>query len=48
MTTTQIISSKIIAAMATGLELKAAFDAVLGLGAYEKMAGDLFDALQAA
>jgi len=47
MTKDQIISSKIIAAMATGLDLPAAWDVVFGLGAYKKMAGDLYSALRA-
>ena len=43
-----IISAKILAAMASGMELTAAFDSVLGVGAYAKMAGELYDALRAA
>ena len=42
-----IISAKIIAAMASGMELPAAFDSVLGEGAYIKFAGDLYDTLRA-
>jgi len=43
----QIISAKILSAMANGMELKSAFDSVLGEGAYTKLAGDLYDALRA-
>ena len=42
-----IISAKILTAMANGMELQAAFDSVLGEGAYMKMASDLHDALGA-
>ena len=42
-----IISAKILAAMASGMELQAAFDSVLGEGAYTKLASDLHDAMNA-
>lgn len=43
----QIISARILAAMASGMELREAFDSVLGEGAYMKMAGEVYDALRA-
>ena len=43
----QIISAKILTAMASGMELQAAFDSVLGEGAYMKIASDLYDTLRA-
>ncbi|CAB4197321.1 hypothetical protein UFOVP1309_6 [uncultured Caudovirales phage] len=43
----QIISVKILAAIESGMDIQAAFDSVLGEGAYIKMAGDLYDALRA-
>jgi len=43
----QIISAKILAAMANGMDLKSAFDFVIGEGAYIKLAGDVYDALRA-
>lgn len=41
------ISAAILMNVANGMSLKAAFDAVLGTGAYEKMAGQIYDALRA-
>jgi hypothetical protein len=41
------ISKMILAKVAEGMELRAAFDAVLGHGAYERLASDLFDTLRA-
>lgn len=41
-----IISLRILALRAEGLSLPEAFDAVLGAGAFEKMAGELYDALK--
>ena len=41
------ISARILALVATGHTIRAAFDAVLGAGAYSKMAGEIYDALRA-
>jgi hypothetical protein len=41
------ISARILVLMQTGMTLPQAFDAVLGAGAYLKLAGDLYDALRA-
>ena len=41
------ISAKIIANVQAGMTLPQAFDAVLGEGAYLKLAGDLYDKLNA-
>lgn len=41
------ISAQIIANMQAGMPLQAAFDAVLGAGAYAKLAGELYDELRA-
>lgn len=41
------ISAKIIANVQAGMTLPEAFDAVLGEGAYLKLAGDLYDQLNA-
>lgn len=41
------ISAKILANIANGMELQAAFDAVLGAGAYAKLAGEVYDELKA-
>ena len=40
------ISAAILMKMNEGAELKEAFDAVLGAGAYEKMVGELYDELR--
>ena len=42
------ISAKILAHMQSGMELREAFDAVLGQGAYSKLAGEVYDTLRAA
>lgn len=50
MTTTAInakISARILAKLGEGMDLRAAFDAVLGAGRFEAFAGDLYDALRA-
>ena len=47
MTKDQIISAKILLAMANGMDVQAAFDFVIGEGAYLKFAGDLYDKLRA-
>ena len=41
------ISAQIMALVEAGTSLQQAFDAVLGEGAYAKMAGELYDALRA-
>jgi len=40
------ISRRILAMMASGMSLEASIDAVLGAGAYERIAGDLYEALR--
>jgi hypothetical protein len=47
MNMSQIISLRILTLVNSGMELKAAFDAVLGLGAFDKLAGELYDGLKA-
>lgn len=41
------ISAMIISKMQQGMDIRAAFDAVLGEGAYMKLAGEVYDALRA-
>lgn len=41
------ISAKIAAGVNAGMSLREAFDAVLGQGAYDKLAGDVYDELRA-
>jgi hypothetical protein len=41
------ISKAIAAHVAAGMDVAAAYDAVLGAGAYLKMAGQIYDALRA-
>lgn len=41
------ISAAILANVAKGMDLPAAYDAVFGAGAYVKMAGQMYDALRA-
>ena len=41
------ISAKILAAMQAGMTLEQAFDAALGEGAYLKLAGEVYDELNA-
>ena len=41
------ISRRILAGVAAGLPLDAAFDAVMGAGAYAKVAGDVYEDLRA-
>lgn len=48
MTKAQVISALIAARVANGETIKEAFDAVLGAGAYERLAGEVWEALQAA
>jgi hypothetical protein len=47
MTTKQIISAKIIAAMAQGMTIDQAIDSVCGAGTYANLTSDLYDALRA-
>ena len=42
-----VISARILARLAAGDSLPEAFDAVLGAGAYQALAGDLYDTLRA-
>jgi hypothetical protein len=46
MTKTQAISAMILARVAQGETIQQAFDAVLGAGAYERLAGEVWEALQ--
>lgn len=46
MTPTQTISFQIIALMGSGADLRTAFDAVLGEGAYDKMASEIWEELR--
>lgn len=41
------ISARILVLVQTGMPLPAAVDAVLGVGTYAKLAGDVYDALKA-
>lgn len=43
----QIISAKIAAHLAAGMTIQQAFDAVLGAGAYARVAREVYDALRA-
>lgn len=47
MTKNAQISATILANIAKGMDLPAAYDAVFGAGAYVKMAGEMCDALRA-
>lgn len=42
------ISRRILALVAQGVEIRAAVNAVLGAGTFEKIAADVYDALRAA
>ncbi len=44
---TQTISARILAMVAAGHSLQASVDAILGAGTYERLAGDVYDALRA-
>jgi len=46
-TKTQAISHMILSRIAEGMTLREAFDAVLGQGAYDKLASDLHDEFNA-
>ena len=48
MTKTQAISALILAEVAKGRTIQQAFDAVIGEGAYVKLAGEVWEALQPA
>jgi hypothetical protein len=48
MTKTQAISALILAEVAKGRTIQQAFDAVIGEGAYVKLAGEIWEALQPA
>lgn len=41
------ISARILRRVQAGMDIRQAFDEVLGQGAYERMAGDLYDAIRA-
>jgi len=47
MTKSQAISTMILTAIQDGKDVREAVDAVLGQGTFEKLAGDLYDALRA-
>lgn len=40
------ISAKILSLISTGMSLSEAFDAVLGAGAYLKLAGEVYEGLR--
>jgi len=46
MNTSPVISMRILAFVALGFTVNEAFDAVLGAGAFQKMAGELFENLR--
>lgn len=48
MTTNQKISLAILSKVQSGTSVRDAFNAVLGQGAYEKLAGEVYDALRRA
>lgn len=48
MTKQQAISALILAEVAKGRSIQDAFDAVIGAGAYAKLAGEVWEALQSA
>jgi hypothetical protein len=48
MTKTQAISALILAEVASGKTIQQAFDAVIGEGAYERLAGEVWEALRPA
>lgn len=47
MTKTQAISTMILSKIAEGMAPRDAFDAVLGAGRFEQLAGDLWEAFNA-
>jgi hypothetical protein len=48
MTKQQAISALILAEVAKGSTIQEAFDAIIGEGAYAKLAGEIWEALQPA
>jgi len=48
MTKTQAISALILNRVAQGQSVQQAVDAVIGAGAYERLAGEIWEALQSA
>jgi len=48
MTKTQAISTLILARVAEGATMKEAFEAVIGPGSFEQLAGEVWEAMQAA
>lgn len=46
MTKTQIISARLVTLVDKGMTIREAFDLVLGAGAYEKLAGEIWEAAQ--
>lgn len=48
MTKQQAISALILAQVAQGKSIKEAFDAVIGEGSYDRLAGEIWEAFQAA
>lgn len=46
MTTNQKISLQLLTKIAAGMSVREAFNVVLGAGAFEKLAGDVYDALK--
>lgn len=48
MTKTQAISALILARVAEGATIKEAFEAVIGPGSFEQLAGEVWEAMQAA
>ena len=46
MTAIQAISKAIIEKISCGMEVKQAIDAVLGSGAFDKLAGEIYDDLK--
>lgn len=46
MTKTQAISALILARVAQGETIQQAFDAIIGPGAYQQLAGEVWEALQ--
>ena len=47
MTKTAAISAMILRNVEAGMTVREAFDAVLGAGRYEQLAGDVYEALRA-
>lgn len=47
MTKNQQISALILAHVANGMTIREAIDAVFGAGAYERIAGEVYDAIRA-